>query len=224
MEKERRITEVPRIGKAAAEDLSSLGIRTLSDMILFRPRAYDDRRDERTVRMASVSDPTISCRIVILSHSEFPTKKGLTLKVTAEDDDGTRLEILCFNRGYLKAQLAIGTEWYIFGKVQRIRGRFQTSSFEIKRTKEEAGIGRKLHPHMLRHTFATTLLEHGAPIRQVQEMLGHSQVETTMIYTHVSTRLKQEAYDKAMKREDGGSSKEQPKIEESAIIDKEAVL
>lgn len=144
MEKERRITEVPRIGKAAAEDLSSLGIRTLSDMILFRPRAYDDRRDERTVRMASVSDSTISCRIVILSHSEFPTKKGLTLKVTAEDDDGTRLEILCFNRGYLKAQLAIGTEWYIFGKVQRIRGRFQTSSFEIKRTKEEAGIGRIL--------------------------------------------------------------------------------
>lgn len=94
----------------------------------------------------------------------------------------------------------------------------------LRKRAEEAGIGRKVHPHMLRHTFATTLLEHGAPIRQVQEMLGHSQVETTMIYTHVSTRLKQEAYDKAMKREDSGLSKEQPEIEESAIIDKEAVL
>ena len=142
--KERRITEVPRIGKAASEDLASLGVRTLDDMIRFRPRAYDDRRDERMIKDTSVDDATISCRIVILSHSEFPTKRGLTLKVTAVDDDGTRLEILCFNRSFLKAQLSIGSTWYIYGKVQRIRGRYQTSSFEIKRTKEEAGIGRIL--------------------------------------------------------------------------------
>ena len=144
MERIRRITEVPRIGKAASADFAELGVVTLEDMIRFRPRAYDDRREERTLLMASVEDPTISCRITILAHSEFPTKKGLTLKVLAIDDDGTKLEILCFNRGYLKSQLMLGTSWYIYGKVQRIKGRFQTSSFEIKRTKEEAGIGKIL--------------------------------------------------------------------------------
>ncbi len=73
----------------------------------------------------------------------------------------------------------------------------------LRKYGKEAGLGENIHPHMLRHSFATTLLENGAPIRQVQELLGHSKVETTMIYTQVSTRLKREGYDKAMDGEKG---------------------
>jgi integrase/recombinase XerC len=98
--------------------------------------------------------------------------------------------------------------------VNRLGSRLSTRSVSsiLDKYAKLAGLGRRVTPHIMRHTFATHLLDGGADLRTVQELLGHADLSSTQIYTHVSQSRVREVYRKAHPRakEHGGKrAKEQ---------------
>jgi tyrosine recombinase XerC len=101
---------------------------------------------------------------------------------------------------YMRSRSAKPGEQALF--VNRFGSRITTRSIRriVSKYAARLGLAGKVSPHTMRHSFATHMLDAGCDLRTLQEMLGHSSLSTTQIYTHVTTRRMQEVYEKAHPR------------------------
>ncbi len=187
--------EMPRIGRSLPKTLSEDEV----DALLNAPNTDEPlgHRDRAMLELLYATGLRVS-ELINLKQSQINFNQGV-LRIVGKGDrerliplgeesqrwlkkfiDGARMEIL------LERQ----TE-YLFPTRRGDRMTRQAFWHIIKRYAEKGGIRKKLSPHSLRHAFATHLLNHGADLRVVQLLLGHSDLSTTQIYTHVAReRLK----------------------------------
>jgi len=143
----------------------------------------------------------LSTEDVDLSRDEFSVRgKGDKVRVVFLSDASKQAI-----RDYLKARKDMDDAMFIqYGKNQKsaktenkdLRLTPRSVQRVIKRYATEAGITRKVTPHVIRHSFATDLLSNGADLRSVQALLGHANIGTTQIYTHVTDRHLHEIHKK----------------------------
>ena len=100
----------------------------------------------------------------------------------------------------LRGEVAATGETALFVNNRGSRLSNRGIQYRLDHRARNAGLGRQLHPHMLRHSFASHMLESSGDLRSVQEMLGHADIGTTQIYTHLDFQHLAKVYDAAHPR------------------------
>ncbi|MDD5301893.1 MAG: site-specific tyrosine recombinase XerD [Elusimicrobia bacterium] len=161
---------------------------------------YEDVRDRAMLELLYASGLRVS-ELVSLKPESANLQDGW-VKVLGKGNKERMVPVhpraLAAVRGYLAererrfktpaAELFLGRTGRKLSRVQFWR--------RLRELGERAGIKQRLHPHLLRHTFATHLLQGGADLRSVQEMLGHADLATTQIYTHLDASALKAAHAK----------------------------
>ena len=161
-------------------------------------------RDKAMLELMYASGLRVS-ELISLKRKNLNLKKGI---------------VTIFGKGAKERKVPVGefAMLYVVKYINEVRGKNKNSGSEylflnkngepisrqyffmqIRKYASQVGIDKVISPHTLRHCFATHMLEGGAQLRAVQEMLGHTNIATTQIYTHISTKRILSVYDLLMK-------------------------
>lgn len=173
--------------------------------------SYLNENEMRLVLQASRENLRDRCILLVLAYSGIRVSELCSLRVEDIDfldnvihvksgkGDKDRMVVVDSSvmdalKEYLK--LEGRKDGYVF--ISRKRTRITPTHVEriVRYYAKKAGINKRVTPHVIRHTFATALLRNGADIRFIQQILGHSSVATTQIYTHVNDEALKEVYEK----------------------------
>ena len=182
--------EMPRIGRRLPHSLTEADV----DALLAAPDVSQPlgHRDRTMLELLYATGVRVS-ELVNLKLSQVNLNQGV-LRIIGKGDRERLIPLGDEAQDWLhrfvpgpRAEILAGRQTdYLFPTRRGGPMTRQSFWYLIKRHARKAGIARKLSPHTVRHAFATHLLNHGADLRVVQLLLGHSDVSTTQIYTHVA--------------------------------------
>jgi tyrosine recombinase XerC len=159
-------------------------------------------RDSAILELMYSSGMRVS-ELVSLDTDEIDMKSGV-VRITGKGSKERLVPVGSYAREavrkYLEKRKSRPGERALF--INRFGARLTDRSVRriVARCAAKLGLAGRVSPHTLRHTFATHMLDAGCDLRTLQEMLGHSSLSTTQIYTHVTTKRMQQVYEKAHPR------------------------
>jgi integrase/recombinase XerD len=187
---------IPKIGRSLPKSLTEAEV----DALLQAPSVTDPlgHRDRTMLEVLYATGLRVS-ELVSLKHNQVNLNQGV-MRVVGKGNRERLIPLGDEAVGWLqqfmqgpRAEILLERQTdYLFPTRRGDRMTRQAFWHIIKRYSKKGGVDRELSPHTLRHAFATHLLNHGADLRVVQMLLGHSDLSTTQIYTHVAReRLKE---------------------------------
>ena len=189
---------MPKIGRSLPQSLTEQDV----EMLLAAPKVAEPlgHRDRTMLEVLYATGVRVS-ELINLKLSQINLNQGV-LRIIGKGDrerliplgDEAQDWIREFSEGPRGEILLERQTEYLFPTRRGDRMTRQAFWHIIKRYAKKAGISRKLSPHTVRHAFATHLLNNGADLRVVQLLLGHSDVSTTQIYTHVARERMKELH------------------------------
>ena len=182
----------------------TLDVDQLGRLLEFNGDAPLDHRDRAIMELFYSSGLRLA-ELVGLDVSDIQTADGL-LEITGKGGKARRVPVGRMAREAIDAWLAVRSQLAISGEpalfVSQRGSRLSARSVEarLRQRAIEQGVPQHVHPHMLRHSFASHLLESSGDLRAVQDLLGHADISTTQIYTHLDFQHLAEVYDQAHPR------------------------
>jgi integrase/recombinase XerD len=187
---------MPKIGRSLPRSLSEAEVESLLNApVVADPLGYRDRTMLEVLYATGLRvSELVSLKLGQVNMNQGVTRvlgKGNRERLIPLGEEAVRW-LRAFISGARNDILLDRSTDYLFPTRRGDRMTRQAFWHIIKRYARKAGVDRELSPHTLRHAFATHLLNHGADLRVVQMLLGHSDLSTTQIYTHVAReRLKE---------------------------------